>query len=1105
MPTLLPQFRLFSAYIQPPADKTGQPTVDIAKMLAELRELVDKDAFPAEFQKEIKDQTATMPEWGPQPVGLRWSMIPGFGFPREAFSVFRRKQQYDNVIAWLTDVAILTNVLNFTFNDEDQYIIAVSATPDTGTTMTMEAMTHDGKVIPELTRQLSSGGVLFFKSPFIRGLRIQGLGTISQISSVRTSDVLNATGWELIQKVGLPFPKGMTAAYSDAPQGFIGVKTSPDRAAKQRLQMGEMLYQNPPPLNATLNSPDWTAPDPGKYLDKLINQPDQPLSMICECLENCDDSSWIAAKRQPAYFTKRILPGITQEGNPNTGDDVNAQIPVVATNLIAVSSDNFASLGLGYGTYDFIRTASSRLSATHVESARTSAGSSLTSGFDYLVTAPFTVRPSGDFEFPEFFKTFSELQIFGALSEELPLPLAPSDLKAKSEQINRPVYTDARATEAIRLSWLAPSFPQGYGLTSAIGSISPFWLNDQCDFPGKVYRPFLTCQPKNEIPNEFTGRFSFVESESPVPLNGVSHDQYFVAGLDVLGRWSQFTQSEHIAMAMQPQKPAITAVRLSLENPDLVFPPMPNTIPCTLDIEFSWESTDRRVAKIEFAGCFYHAALLPPDIPASGFYTNALNNPTHSIITVSFNSSGVPISDFGTVTLLTATDSSIPNLQKYRLVVNGITATFPNGSPNAVSYAVYGRALELVNVPTNLFSEYIGPVKSKLDDPRQPQVVILPATVQFTALPDATRKGRGHLSWASAGGAIGYHVYEASEVAIRSYIEPLVALETPAIDLLPLTDNHSLRATQLRDLLAIPKYASAAARAFSKYNKELLTETAVELEIPSGSEVLTVYRISSMNGSNIESDKSGPVFYAVPRLVKPAPPILMVKTVLAGIEITALNGAGPTPAGFRVYRIRKSLPSTDIGTKGLPVLKEDNSGWTSTVYTSLQGTLYPGKKIVDTIAVRNWKPYFYQVTGIGILDTEKGLLPGESKGSSTLQSYFPPLVPPQITIVGTLLSPPTVQFTTDIPFIAVELGRAILEVFELISSGVGESKSLLTSFFADDLTAGATAVANMTLLIPDSGSGITTLSLVLPSGILKGAIRITDPLRRSTEVRFEIT
>jgi hypothetical protein len=394
-------------------------------------------------------------------------------------------------------------------------------------------------------------------------------------------------------------------------------------------------------------------------------------------------------------------------------------------------------------------------------------------------------------------------------------------------------------------------------------------------------------------------------------------------------------------------------------------------------------------------------------------------------------------------------------------------------------------------------------VKSKLDDPRKPEVVTLPATIQYTALPDATRKGRGRLTWTAAGGALGYHAYEASEIAIREYIKPVAEADLPAVTLLPLTSTLVERATQLRDLLLISKYALAASRAFSKYNKEMLTTTSAELEISSGSESLTVFRISSMNASNIESDKSSPVFFAVPRVATPAPPILMLRSLeIGGIEVKALNGAGSEPAGFRVYRVRKSIPSTDIGTKGLPVILENNLNWQPTIYTNLQGSSLPGKKIIDPIITRSWKPYYYQVTAIGIKNDNNGILAGESTGSATQVAFFAPTTNPTLTLDSTSAIPgsPTAHVTTNIPFEKTESGRATIEVFQMKDIAGKPTKVSIGTFFPDALPVSGPSRPSVAILSTDLVAETTTLALILPADYEKGSLKVTDPRKMQTEI-----
>ena len=102
----------------------------------------------------------------------------------------------------------------------------------------------------------------------------------------------------------------------------------------------------------------------------------------------------------------------------------------------------------------------------------------------------------------------------------------------------------------------------------------------------------------------------------------------------------------------------------------------------------------------------------------------------------------------------------------------------------------------------------------------------------------------------------------------------------------------------------------------------------MEIALPGSADVMFLYQVSSVNSANIESGKSNVIFFAVPRVVKPASPLLQVRKYKKrsasdpdgeGFEIKVVNTIGEEPAGYQLYRVRKQLMSNDIGLKGLPV------------------------------------------------------------------------------------------------------------------------------------------------------------------------------------------
>jgi hypothetical protein len=1093
MSTVTPQFRLFA---EPLPWSVGQedPTARIAEFVNAAQEALKK------FQMGEPLTPNYAPDFSAMPVGLRWTMVPEFGFPRQPFRVYRRVRRYD-MVRLIAAPFVVSGEADVPFPTE-MYVLDVQVTLAAGQSLRLEPRDRNGRPLPGIGQVLSAGGTARFRSPFMASLHCAGAGTVTGVMGVSTDSVVNAGDWQLVQIVGLPFPPGVTTAYSGVLQGFASSPTRPDLASFQRLLIGYYLKPPVPDLGvAPLATPIWEAPRPDRYVQYLTTDPGSLLVDIQKCLEGCDDHSWNPADRQPAYVAERTVSGIHQAGVAPTTSGI-ARFPVVAGALLQISGDSFASLALGYGTYDFVPP----FDPSVVAAVRRTE-------FDYKVEAEYVLRPSGHIELPGLFGGYSERHTFAALSEGLPAPEVPSDLRARTLRKNRPAGRDGQASEAVKISWRQPEAPQAWGLVVSRQAGQTEWLNTENVFSEKSYQPYLTRAPQGELPGEDTGRFHYVDTETPLPPYGSTPVRYFVAGLDIFGRWSAFREISHASEALPSQRPIINAVKLALPDPNVFPPPTPASVACRLEIEFSWEWSDRRAAQIQFAGQFYPARTTPSVAAPAGFSVHS-SNAAHPFVTVTFDMNGNPTgTNVGSVYRLNeippdgAPLPPAPGLIQYRLEIPGVTAVFPSGAPHAVGYAVYVRGLERLRLPVTEYSPWSPPVTSEMPDPRKPAVVNLPAEVQWTALPDATKKARGRLSWPSAANALGYIVWEASETAIRFALDDYLKTSFPTDRsrwLVPLSEPHVVRATQLRSLLLQPEYAQLCAKAFTRYNRELVTATSVELELAGSSEVLTVFRVSSVNRANIESDKSAPVFFAVPRLNRPAAPNLSLKPNETGIEVQVLGNSPATTAGYRVYRTRTPPLSRDVGAKGLPVFREDNPAWQDFAAQVLNGPTLSGKKILDPMTARSWRPLYYQVTAVGTADPTRGIYAAESAGSSTRLVYWPPEGPPLLAFTGPVALP-VLHLRTDLPFHAVELGKALIDVFRTDTiAGTGVVKTRLAQWIADALPPASPTPAAPRLenLVTTAGTGVTTFDLVLPAGVVSGIVRVTDPLGRSTSIMF---
>ncbi|SDD21294.1 hypothetical protein [Niabella drilacis] len=1101
------------------------------------------------------------------PVALRWTTHPEFGFPRKPFNVYRRPGRYPagGIRRLVENSAQAVNVWrSFDFHEE-LFVMAISCDVPAGQSLVLTPIGRDNTLMKAKKYTLTAAGTVLFKAPFMTGIQCEGMGTVTSLVGVTMQSVLNASDWQHIQVVGLPFKTGVVGGlgYDGDPQGFVPALLDAESAARLRLKLGQWLFMPPPSVSAAdPQCPDvnWKHPEANDYLKFLQTE---QLPMINDCLTNCDDYSWVRETRQVFYKKEYTVDGLHQPGG-GPPQPAKAVIPVVNHTLLSVTNESPASLGLGFGTYDFPSMKQPGIETNEFKMMKTYAAASSQQllGMDYMVTAAYVVRPFEKFEF-SFLEDLSRELVFAALNDERALPVTPEQLDAIGIQLNRPETRDAPYTQSVKLRWNQSVVPQGYGTAAnyKAGSSTQV-MNDAYPFDKDCYKNFFTPVPKvngvEQDPGD-VGRFIINATEEPIPLYGSETHKYFVAGWDVFGRWSGWSKKNFMAAAPQPQQPGIMALNLVLRpGVDLyTLAPSQSPVPCQLEIEFGWDWIDRSPSVIQIAGTFFDAALTEPPPGVPSFFGLKTGDTTTPVIEVHF-----PLNDPTVVPVVASPyqisimhtnvpavpsdpvvgSSDVPanNLVRYKLIIPNIDCSFPGGPPYQVAYAAYIRGLERVRIPVNEYSDWnpwdipfdlVNRKKiqytTQMDDPRPPAITTLPATVKFTAMPDAAKTARGKLTWPTATNAIGYHIWEASETAIRATLDKQLKQEFPSDStkhLRPLSEPLTDRATQLRDLLAQPKYSEPCQRFFSRVNKEPVLQPAIELSLPGSADILFLYQVSSVNSANIESKKSNVIFFAVPQVIVPASPLLQVRRykkklesdpVGEGIEVKVVSTIGEEPLGYHLYRVRKKIAGNDVGMKGLPVYLETDAQWIDTEITFLNGTSYKGKKINDLGVSKSWRPFVYQAVAIGRADPERGLYSGISGGSTTELIYFPPDIPPAIVSAGLPASNAfctRFEIDTSAPFEMLDLGKTRIEIFELDSNN---QRVLKGSFIAHEVTEAATPVplatnAGAADALPaishtpvNHVTGITRFSLCVKGSPVKMILRITDPLNRSGEIQLE--
>ena len=147
-------------------------------------------------------------------------------------------------------------------------------------------------------------------------------------------------------------------------------------------------------------------------------------------------------------------------------------------------------------------------------------------------------------------------------------------------------------------------------------------------------------------------------------------------------------------------------------------------------------------------------------------------------VVVKFSGSQVPsvtsAGHTGSVVLVNASLNPQPNsdLRKYRLTLHNATFDFTNTKDS--SHASDAAGTEHLR-PAH-FDATAGPLLTTTSSTRcRRRSSSPPAKINWTALPDATGRARGVLSWPAGDNATGYFIWESTEVALRYIIDPAQA------------------------------------------------------------------------------------------------------------------------------------------------------------------------------------------------------------------------------------------------------------------------------------------------------------------------------------------
>ena len=297
-------------------------------------------------------------------VALRWSTTPTLGFPREPFQVYRRQR---NTIEGVAMVSVLTTATSLsgpaqTFavlpGGDAAYVVVVRVSVAASNSVTVQALDLYGLPIPNQVLSVTALASVEFRCPGIGAVSVSGTGGVLSIVAIGETAYANLPDWALIQTVGLPLKNNEIGAfYKTTPQGFWPDPLTPPTldgvtAATARVLITAVLESAPPPTGlADFPLPAWPQPNPGAYVTN-IRDPGNVVPMIERCLEKSVDTD--AARMQSSYTETVTTDGLGQIGSaaPSPAQTSQVSLPITGIAMLAVSTDPYAAVGLGYGTLD---------------------------------------------------------------------------------------------------------------------------------------------------------------------------------------------------------------------------------------------------------------------------------------------------------------------------------------------------------------------------------------------------------------------------------------------------------------------------------------------------------------------------------------------------------------------------------------------------------------------------------------------------------------------------------------------------------------------------------------------------------------------------------
>lgn len=805
-------------------------------------------------------------------------------------------------------------------------------------------------------------------------------------------DLANLPNWEPVEIVGLPVSDDWAdTPYSLKEQGLLTEPLSPIEAAIRRLKLGAPPVGWPDYDRDGLALPSWEEPDVGAYFDLLMRG--KLLDGLHAMLRAAQPPEHLTFEMVEQDDLARLMPRLLLEGvvGRPSGDGGRGRWYPLQLLAMSAGTDPLAALGFGFGTALEMPVALGDL---------------------YMVSVRHRLGPG----LPEM--EFADVVRPVALTDPVP---APAGLFAARKSMTRPQSVDAPALETVAIRWdrpaalppdaLAPE--QSEAVSYAIGRYGPEMTGRRIML---TRRPpevggWLTFTPgavDESVPVEFLDhlpRSAIVQNPPRTIVAPLGFDvTYLVAGQDLFGRWSDWSEVAYTAPMDEPAAPTVVSVALTEAG--------------ALTVDFAWDWSDRSPEFVELVGAFADTPGAESARARATFGGKDQADAAGADV-VPLDQNRAP-TDWGAPQDRPGSD---PEVRFYRWITV-FPITFADGQ-RWRDFGVHARGQAHVHqtyIAGLLVSQFGGARTTRVWNPAPPPAPLIKAP-RWASLPDAAGISRFVLSWQSVPFAQGYVIYEATETAL------LGAFGRPAIDI---EAPFTARMVTLREL----DFAGApdvVRGAFRRVTSDLVQQAAGvvrhEASLPRGSRVIHLFAVLAVGPNRTESEwpRDWQVFVpvAVPRLDVPPAPVLAVDPTDEPGRIRVLVGDVIPGGAVELRRVRSAEPPADFDGMGppLPALGAPNADG-EVVF--IDGGVSPG-----------WRPIWYRASVRAPDRPDDGVIGGRSEASASARILLFPEGAPSVAELR--VNEPTstadeslVSWSTTAPLDVTTLGphRVILEVLD---------------------------------------------------------------------------